>query len=125
VVLRGREFEYFGAPERRPAVRCDRAGEVHRACRDREAPAARGPADQAGASLESDGPKRVTGNPLATKIDIAEVLVASGFDQLKSLIPKRPKRAALGLRPRTKYWLHMFGAPAIVVATPLATPVDS
>jgi Holliday junction resolvasome RuvABC endonuclease subunit len=59
--------------------------------------------------------RRLTGNPRATKIDVAEHLVAHGFDRLASLIPKRPKRAALGLRPRDKYWLHMFDALAIAV----------
>ncbi|MFH0828795.1 MAG: crossover junction endodeoxyribonuclease RuvC [Candidatus Kerfeldbacteria bacterium] len=60
--------------------------------------------------------ERVTGNPRTTKIEVAEVLVAQGFDQLTPLIPNRPKRAALGLRPRDKYWLHMFDALAIAVA---------
>lgn len=60
--------------------------------------------------------QRVTGNPRATKIDVAEHLSRTGFDQLRGLIPKRPKRAALGLRPRDKYWLHMFDALAIAVA---------
>lgn len=58
----------------------------------------------------------VVGNPRATKIDVAETLVRQGFDQLKELIPKRPARAALGLRPRDKYWLHMFDALALAVA---------
>jgi Holliday junction resolvasome RuvABC endonuclease subunit len=58
---------------------------------------------------------RVVGNPNATKIEVAEALSGSGFDQLRDLIPKRPARAALGLRPRDKYWLHMFDALAIAV----------
>ena len=60
--------------------------------------------------------ERVTGNPRATKIEVANALVRSGFDQLKPLIPMKPVRAALGLRPRDKYWLHMFDALAIAVA---------
>lgn len=56
--------------------------------------------------------RRVTGNPRATKVEVAEALVRDGFDQLRELIPKRPRRAALGLRPREKYWLHMFDALA-------------
>ena len=60
--------------------------------------------------------ERLLANPRATKIDVAEALVASGFTQLRELIPKRPKRAALGLRPRDKYWLHMFDALAIAAA---------
>ena len=46
----------------------------------------------------------------------AESLVSRGFEQLRELIPKRPKRAALGLRPRDKYWLHMFDALALSLA---------
>jgi Holliday junction resolvasome RuvABC endonuclease subunit len=60
--------------------------------------------------------RRVTGNPRATKIDVAETLVRGGFDQLVALIPKRPKRAALGLAPHDKYWLHMFDALALAIA---------
>ena len=60
--------------------------------------------------------QRVTGNPRATKIEVAEFLAGSGFDQLKTLIPKRPARAALGLASRDKYWLHMFDALAIALA---------
>jgi Holliday junction resolvasome RuvABC endonuclease subunit len=59
---------------------------------------------------------RVVGNPNATKIEVAEALARCGFDQLRDLIPKRPRRAALGLRPRDKYWLHMFDALAIAMA---------
>src|SRR5262245_8180972 len=60
--------------------------------------------------------QRVTGNPRATKVDVAEHLAQNGFDQLRTLIPKRPARAALGLRARDKYWLHMFDALAIALA---------
>lgn len=64
---------------------------------------------------------RVTRNPRASKVDVAEHLVAHGFGHLRQLVPKRPARAALGLRPRDKYWLHMFDALAIAVA---ATPAE-
>jgi len=60
--------------------------------------------------------RRLTGNARATKIDVAEYLVANGFTQLRQFVPKRPARPALGLRPRDKYWLHMFDALAIAVA---------
>ena len=60
--------------------------------------------------------ERVTGNPRATKIDVAEALVRGGFDQLRDLIPKRPARSALGTRPRDKYWLHMFDALGLALA---------
>ena len=58
----------------------------------------------------------VVGNPRATKIEVAERLVADGFEELRVLVPKRPARAALGLRPRDKYWLHMFDALGLAVA---------
>jgi Holliday junction resolvasome RuvABC endonuclease subunit len=58
----------------------------------------------------------VVGNPRATKIDIAEALVAGDFGQLADLVPRRPARAALGLRARDKYWLHMFDALGLAVA---------
>lgn len=60
--------------------------------------------------------QRVVANPRATKVDVAEVLANGAFSQLRDLIPKRPKRAALGLRPRDKYWLHMFDALALALA---------
>jgi Holliday junction resolvasome RuvABC endonuclease subunit len=60
--------------------------------------------------------QRVVGNTRATKIEVAEALVRDGFEQLRPLIPKRPARAALGLGPRDKYWLHMFDALALAVA---------
>lgn len=60
--------------------------------------------------------QEVVGNPRATKIDVAERLVASSFKQLADLVPRRPARAALGLRPRDKYWLHMFDALGLAVA---------
>jgi len=65
--------------------------------------------------------QRVTGNPRATKIDVAERLVAAGFKQLAELTPKRPVRAALGLRAKDKYWLHMFDALGLAVAASAAT----
>jgi len=58
----------------------------------------------------------VVGNPRATKIDVAEALVAGDFPQLADLVPKRPARAALGLRSREKYWLHMLDALGLAVA---------
>jgi RNase H-fold protein (predicted Holliday junction resolvase) len=58
----------------------------------------------------------VADNPRATKIDVAERLVHDGFPQLRHLIPKRPKRAALGLRPKDRYWLHAFDALALACA---------
>jgi len=60
--------------------------------------------------------EHVTGNTRGTKIDVAEALVRQGFDQLQSLVPKRPARSALGLRPRDRYWLHMFDALGLAAA---------
>jgi Holliday junction resolvasome RuvABC endonuclease subunit len=58
----------------------------------------------------------VVGNPHATKIEVAEALGRAEFSQLRELVPSRPARSALGLRPRDKYWLHMFDALALAVA---------
>jgi len=58
----------------------------------------------------------VVGDPHAKKIEVAEAIVRMGFQDLKSRIPKPPARAVLGLRPRDKYWLHMFDALALALA---------
>jgi Holliday junction resolvasome RuvABC endonuclease subunit len=58
----------------------------------------------------------VVGNPRATKIDVAETLVARHFAELRSLLPKRPIRAAATPKPRDRYWLHVFDALALAVA---------
>jgi Holliday junction resolvasome RuvABC endonuclease subunit len=60
--------------------------------------------------------RRVVGNPRATKIDVAEYLVGHGFEQLKNLIPRRPVRPVIALRPKDKYWLHMADALALALA---------
>ena len=61
--------------------------------------------------------KQVTGNRRATKLDVAETLTKHGFPDLTRLVPKRPTRPALGLRPRDKYWLHVFDALALAVTS--------
>jgi Holliday junction resolvasome RuvABC endonuclease subunit len=58
----------------------------------------------------------VVGDPRATKIDVAERLVRDGFEELRDLVPRRPARPAIGLRPKDKYWLHMFDALALAIA---------
>ncbi len=58
----------------------------------------------------------VVGKERATKIDVAEALVARGFSELRGLVPKRPVRAALCLRPRDRYWPHAFSALAVANA---------
>jgi len=61
--------------------------------------------------------ERLTGNPRATKIDVAEALVGEGFEVLRRFVPKRPAKSALGLRPRDKYWLHAFDALGLAVSS--------
>ena len=61
--------------------------------------------------------ERLTGNPRASKIDVAEHLVKNGFERLRQFVPSRPARPVLGLRPRDKYWLHMFDALALALAS--------
>ena len=86
----------------------------------------RGRAEELGLTVVALSPSairdRVARNPRATKIDVAEVLVANCFPQLRELIPRRPRRAALGLRPRDKYWLHMFDALGLALAVQSAPP---
>jgi Holliday junction resolvasome RuvABC endonuclease subunit len=65
--------------------------------------------------------KLLAGNEHATKIEVAEALVAFGFNALHPLIPKRPRHSALGLRPKDKYWLHMFDALAVAQSIALST----
>jgi Holliday junction resolvasome RuvABC endonuclease subunit len=66
--------------------------------------------------------QRVVGDPRATKIEVAQALVDQGFEALRPMIPTKPKRSALGLRPKDKYWLHMFDALAAAAAAPAAEP---
>ncbi len=69
--------------------------------------------------------QRLTGNSRATKIEVAEHLVAHGFGDLRPLVPKRPARSALGLRPKDKYWLHVFDALAMASAAMEESTADS
>jgi Holliday junction resolvasome RuvABC endonuclease subunit len=57
------------------------------------------------------------GNPRATKFEIAHALVHMGFEELREKLPQKPARAALGFRPRDRYWLHLFDALAVALAT--------
>lgn len=74
--------------------------------------------------------RRVTGNPRATRIEVAEHLARSGCDQISTLIARRAAlaaRAALGVRLHDKYWLPMFDALAIALAArdaPMGGPWD-
>ncbi len=80
----------------------------------------RGRAEELGIEVVELSPaairERVVGNSRANKIYVAHALVGGGFEQLRELIPKPPARAALGLRPKDKYWLHMFDALAVALA---------
>lgn len=59
----------------------------------------------------------VTGNPRATKVDVAQALVArDGMQELASKLPKRPMPRAVSLRPKDRYWYHVFDALALAVA---------
>lgn len=58
----------------------------------------------------------VTGNPKATKYEMAQRLAATGFPELRSLVPKKPKTPALWLSSRERYWLHAFDALALGLA---------
>ena len=59
---------------------------------------------------------RVVGDPRANKLEVATALTDRGFSELRSKLPKRPARSALGFRPGEKYWLHMFDALAVALA---------
>jgi Holliday junction resolvasome RuvABC endonuclease subunit len=80
----------------------------------------RGRAEELGLEVVELSPatirERVVGNPRATKLEVAKALVAGDFAHLKVLVPRRQARAALGLRARDKYWLHMFDALALALA---------
>jgi Holliday junction resolvasome RuvABC endonuclease subunit len=69
--------------------------------------------------------KQVVGNRRATKIEVAEALTKGGFPDLGRLVPKRPVRPALGLRPRDKYWLHVFDALALAIAARESSTADA
>jgi Holliday junction resolvasome RuvABC endonuclease subunit len=80
----------------------------------------RGRAEELGLEVVELSPaairERIVGNPRATKLEVASALVDRGFEELRELIPELPRRTALGLRPRDKYWLHMFDALALGLA---------
>lgn len=60
--------------------------------------------------------KLVVENERATKVEVANRIVELGFEELRQFLPVTPKRAALGLRPRDRYWLHAFDALAVALA---------
>lgn len=65
---------------------------------------------------------RLMGNPKATKYEAAQML-GKRFERLGPLVPVKPKIPALWLTSRERYWLHMFDALALTVAT--SSDIDS
>ncbi len=59
--------------------------------------------------------QRLTGNPKATKYEVAQRL-GETFAELKPLVPAKPKTAATWLNSRERYWLHVFDALALALA---------
>jgi len=58
----------------------------------------------------------IVGNPKATKYEVAQRLTASGFPELLSIVPRKPRTPALWLSSRERYWLHVYDALALAVA---------
>lgn len=58
----------------------------------------------------------VAGQGRANKTAVAQALVRRGFRDLADKLPTAPARSALGLRPKDRYWLHVFDALALAVA---------
>ncbi len=61
--------------------------------------------------------QELLGNPRANKLQVAETIVENGFEELREKLPQKPKRSALGYRPKEMYWFHMFDALAAALAT--------
>ncbi len=59
----------------------------------------------------------VAGDPYAKKLDVARIIARSHFPELTGRLPRRPKNAVLGFDDRDRYWLHMFDAIAVALAT--------
>lgn len=64
-----------------------------------------------------DARQRVLGNPRATKFDVAHALVNMGFSTLREKLPQKPPHPVLGYGPKELYWLHLFDALAVALAT--------
>lgn len=58
---------------------------------------------------------RLTGNPKATKYEVAQWL-GEEFEELRPVIPAKPKVPALWLSSRERYWLHALDALGLCVA---------
>jgi Holliday junction resolvasome RuvABC endonuclease subunit len=69
--------------------------------------------------------RRLMGNAKATKYEVAQRL-GERFTRLQPLVPAKPKNPALWLTSRERYWLHMFDALAMAVASegsPIEAPI--
>jgi Holliday junction resolvasome RuvABC endonuclease subunit len=77
-------------------------------------------AKETGAEVVELKPEQVrralTGNPKATKYEVAQWLTRERFPELTGLVPHKPKVPALWLTSRERYWLHMFDALALASA---------
>ena len=60
--------------------------------------------------------QRLTGNARITKLETARFLIGR-FPELAPKMPKAPAHAVLGFAPKDRYWLHMFDALALAVAS--------
>jgi Holliday junction resolvasome RuvABC endonuclease subunit len=78
-------------------------------------------AKETGAAVVELRPEQVrqalTGNPKATKYEVAQRLARERFPELAALVPQKPKVPALWLTSRERYWLHMFDALGLAIAT--------
>jgi len=74
-------------------------------------------AKETGAQVVELKPEEVrlalTGNPKATKYEVAQWLARRRFPEVGALVPQKPKIPALWLTSRERYWLHMFDALAL------------
>jgi hypothetical protein len=66
---------------------------------------------------------RLLGTRRASKLEVATFLAEQCFQELRSKVPKKPVRSALGWTTREKYWLHMFYALAAARAAQAARPL--
>ena len=57
--------------------------------------------------------RRLTGDPKATKYEVAQHLGETRFPELRPMVPRKPKTPALWLTSRERYWLHVFDALAL------------
>ncbi len=59
--------------------------------------------------------QQVTGNPKATKYEVAQRLATTRFPGLTGKVPMKSKTPALWLTSRERYWLHTFDALSLCI----------